>query len=123
MGRRIVIWPDNGVAIVREQLSLNLDGWQAIPDVCLFPKGAISLDWETDEDEVTAAPLLAIEILSPKQNLQPLVDKIREYLRHGVKSCWLVEPATEVVTVFAAGAKRAHAEGNVRDDLAASRSL
>ena len=100
-----------------QQLSLNLDGWQTVPDVCLYPKGCLSEDWLTDEDEVVIPPVLVIEILSPKQNLQPLVDKIRAYGQHGVKSCWLVEPATRVVSVFpASGGSRAFAEGNLRDE-------
>jgi len=102
---------------VCQQLSLNLDGWQTIPDLCLYPREALSLDWLTDDDEVTVAPALVVEILSPKQNLQPLVDKIREYLGHGVKSCWLVEPATRVVSVFpSSGGSRAFTEGNLRDE-------
>ena len=57
------------------------------------------------------------EILVGKQNLQPLVDNIRAYGRHGVKSCWLVEPATRVVSVFPALAgSRAFAEGILRDE-------
>lgn len=100
-----------------QQLSLSLDGWQTIPDLCLYPQGSLSSDWLTDDDEVTVPPILVIEILSPKQNLQPLVDKIREYGRHGVKSCWLVEPATRVVSVFPAlGGSRACAEGTLRDE-------
>lgn len=102
---------------IHQQLSLNLNGWQVIPDLCLYPRGRLSSDWLTDEDEVTAPPALVIEILSPKQNLQPLVDKIREYLRHGMKSCWLVEPATRVVSVFpSAGGSRAFAESTVQDE-------
>ena len=105
---------------IHQQLSLNLDGWQTIPDLCLYPRGSLSSDWLTDEDEVKAPPLLVIEILSPKENLQPLVDKIREYGQHGVESCWLVEPATRVVSVFPAlGGSRAFAEGNLRDETAA----
>ncbi len=103
--------------IVCQQLSLNLDGWQTIPDLCLYSCGSLSSDWLADEDEVTVPPVLVIEILSPKQNVQPLVDKIREYLRHGVQSCWLVEPTTRVVSVFPAlGGSRAFAEGILRDD-------
>jgi len=64
-----------------QQLSLDLDGWQTIPDLCLYEKGTLSSDWLTDDDIVTIPPVLVIEILSPKQNLQPLVDKIREDLR------------------------------------------
>jgi Uma2 family endonuclease len=102
---------------IYDQLSLNLDGWQTIPDLCLFRRGELADDWLTDDDEVTLPPELVIEILSPKQNLQPLVDKIREYGRHGVKSCWLVEPATRVISVFpASGGSRAFAEGVLRDE-------
>lgn len=102
---------------IHQQLALNLEGWQTVPDVCAFPRGVLSSDWLTDDDEVTVAPALVIEILSPKQNLQPLVDKVREYLRHGVNGCWLVEPATRVVSVFpASGGGRAHVEGIIEDE-------
>lgn len=100
-----------------QQLALKLDGWQTIPDLCLYARGSLSSDWLADEDEVTIPPVLVIEVLSPKQNLQPLVDKIREYLRHGVQSCWLVEPATRVVSVFPAlGGSRAFTEGSLQDE-------
>ena len=104
--------------VIHDQLSLNLDGWQTIPDLCLYPRGELPSDWLTDDDEVTQPPVLIIEVLSPKQNLQPLVDKIRDYLRHGVKSCWLVEPATGVISVFpASGGRRAFTEGMLRDEI------
>jgi Uma2 family endonuclease len=103
---------------IHQQLALNLDGWQTIPDLCLFHKDVLSVDWLSDEDEVTIPPTLVIEILSPKQNLQPLIDKIREYGRRGVKSCWLVEPATTVISIFpAAGGSRAFTEGILRDEI------
>lgn len=102
---------------IYQQLSLGLEGWQTIPDLCLYPRGALSSDWLSDEDEVKLPPVLVIEILSPKQNIQPLVDKIRIYGQHGVKSCWLVEPATRVVSVFPmSGGSRAFAQGNLRDE-------
>ncbi|MDD2817138.1 MAG: Uma2 family endonuclease [Thiotrichaceae bacterium] len=43
-----------------------------------------------DEIKTQALPLLAIEILSPNQNLQELLDKCSLYFASGVKSCWLV---------------------------------
>ena len=102
---------------VYQQLSLNLEGWQTIPDLCVYPRGKLSSDWLSDDDEETIPQVLVIEILSPKQNFQPLVDKIRTYGQHGVKSCWLVEPATRVVSVFPAlGGSRAFTEGKLRDD-------
>jgi Uma2 family endonuclease len=102
---------------IHQQLSLNLNGWTAIPDIALYAKGTLPDDWLSDEDEVTVAPLLVIEILSPKQSVQPLIDKIREYLRHGVKSCWLIEPATRMASVFpASGGSRGFAEGDLKDE-------
>ncbi|MBI2925336.1 MAG: Uma2 family endonuclease [Verrucomicrobia bacterium] len=103
---------------VHQQLALNLDGWQTVPDLCAYLKGAIPLDWETDDDECTVPPDLVIEILSPKQNLQPLVDKVREYLRHGVKSCWVIVPAARVISVFPAqGGSRSCTEGLLKDEV------
>ncbi|PWU13487.1 MAG: hypothetical protein C5B50_19195 [Verrucomicrobia bacterium] len=103
--------------VIYDQLSLNLDGWQTIPDLCLFPRGQLPNDWLTDDDEVTQSPALVVEVLSPKQNLQPLVDKIREYGKHGVKSCWLVIPATHAISVFpATGGSRTVTEGVLRDE-------
>src|SRR5438034_5740315 len=60
---------------IYQQLSLNLESWQTIPDLCLYRRGELPTDWLSDDDEVTQPPTLVIEILSPKQNLQPLVDK------------------------------------------------
>ena len=51
------------------------------------------------------------------QNLQPLVDKVRDYLRHGVKSCWVVVPATRVISIFPAqGGSRSLSEGVLQDE-------
>lgn len=102
---------------IHQQLSLNLDGWQTIPDLALYPAGSLPTDWTTDEDECTTPPALVIEILSPKQNLQPLVDEVREYLRRGVTSCWVIVPATETLSVFpASGGSRSYAAGMARDE-------
>lgn len=102
---------------IHQQLSLDLDGWHTIPDLALYPTGTLPEDWLSDEDEVRVPPTLVIEIFSPKQTVQPLIDKIREYFEHGVKSCWLVEPATRVVSVFpAAGGSRAFVEGDIKDE-------
>jgi Uma2 family endonuclease len=77
---------------VYPQLNLNLDGWQSIPDVCAYPAGVLPEDRENDELEVTVPPTLVIEVLSPMQNVQPMVEKAREYIQHGVQTCWLVVP-------------------------------
>jgi Uma2 family endonuclease len=101
---------------ILQQLSLRLNGWATIPDVVAYPKGSQIIDWLSDRDEVTEPPALVIEILSPHQVLGNLVNKIRQYLDSGVKSCWLVEPATGAVTVFSTAAKRGFIEDDVVQD-------
>lgn len=101
-----------------QQLSLELGGWAAIPDLCSYPSGTLPSDWANDEDVCRISPALVIEILSPKQNLQPLLDKVREYLARGVKSCWVVIPGTETVSVFpATGGSRSFVEGDLADPV------
>lgn len=44
-------------------------------------------------------PDLAIEVLSPDQNVGRFTEKIQFYLRHGVRLVWVVDPMAETVTV------------------------
>ncbi|MEZ4868942.1 MAG: Uma2 family endonuclease [Caldilineaceae bacterium] len=70
------------------------------PDVCLYPKRGLSSP--KDILRMTEMPLLAVEILSPKQGLYEIVEKFRLYFALGVRSCWLVEPMLRNVTVYRA---------------------
>ncbi len=83
---------------VLSELNLELDGWGSVPDLCVYPK--MDYDFSEDEIRMTAAPLCTIEILSPTQSLQELIDKAYHYFGHGVKSCWLVIPALKNIYVF-----------------------
>ena len=49
---------------------------------------------------MTEPPLLDIDISSPTQGIQDLVDKARFLMEHGVESCWIVQPPLGTVTVF-----------------------
>ena len=49
------------------------------------------------------APDLAIEILSPDQNVARFLDKIHFYLLHGVRLVWVIDPAAATVAVLAPG--------------------
>lgn len=103
---------------IYQQLSLNLDGWRTIPDVCAYPKSSLPFDLTEDEVEVTKPPGLVIEILSPFQNLQPLVQKMKKYLEAGVSSCWLVTPMTHAILTYAPGMiQRSFYEGELCDDV------
>ena len=68
------------------------------PDVCLYPYR--TLNFRTDTLRMTEMPLLAVEIVSPVQGMLEIMDKFRVYFALGVKSCWLVLPTIQSVTVF-----------------------
>ena len=80
------------------ELNLDLNSWESVPDIAIYPK--MEYDYSRDEVRVTASPLCAIEILSPTQSLQELLNKAQEYFKHGVKSCWLAIPGLKNVYVF-----------------------
>lgn len=80
------------------ELSLDLDGWWSVPDLVIYPK--MDIDVRQDEIRVTTPPLCAIEIISPMQSLQELIDKSEAYFEHDVKSCWLVLPGLRSIYVF-----------------------
>lgn len=83
---------------ILSELSLDLNDWGSVPDIAIYPKR--KMNFREDRIEVTTPPLCAIEILSPSQNLQELVDNASNYFQHGVKSCWLVIPSLENIYVF-----------------------
>jgi len=68
------------------------------PDIALYPKRGLSRP--TDILRMIEMPLLAVEILSPKQGTYDILQKFKVYFELGVKSCWLVEPAINTVTVY-----------------------
>ncbi len=46
------------------------------------------------------APDLAVEILSPSDNLQEVEDKITEYFENGSGLVWLINPKKRIATVY-----------------------
>jgi Uma2 family endonuclease len=68
------------------------------PDICLYPKRGRSRP--RDILRMTEMPLLAVEILSPKQGTYDILEKFKVYFALGVSSCWLVDPAINTVTVY-----------------------
>ena len=80
------------------ELSLELTTGRATPDLCLFkPEPS---DWLEDEIRVKIAPLCVIEIVSPRQSTQDLVDKLDLYFEAGVQSCWIVIPTFKMINIF-----------------------
>lgn len=87
------------------------------PDICIYPQ-KLSLDLPNDILRMTEMPELAIEILSPAQATQVLIEKIKAYFALGVRSCWLVNPLVRSVTVFSAPKQfYSVSEGDIVDDV------
>lgn len=69
-----------------------------LPDLAYVAKERLPVD-----RYLRAAPDLAIEILSPDQNMVRFVDKVHFYLLHGVRLVWVIDPAAETVGVLTPG--------------------
>jgi Uma2 family endonuclease len=90
-------------------------GEEIEPDLCLYPKRGLSQP--KDILRMQEMPLLAVEIVSPKQGLYDIVEKFRLYFELGVRSCWLVEPVLHTVTVYSSGNEwQTFTKGDVVDE-------
>jgi Uma2 family endonuclease len=80
--------------------SLETNTKEMRPDLALF--SPLPIDFLQDEIRMQTMPLLVIEILSPRQSIDEILEKFRGYFQLGVKSCWLVLPPLQSVSVFSA---------------------
>jgi Uma2 family endonuclease len=75
-----------------------------VPDgttpVVVYP--ARPLNFVSEPARQPDAPLLAVEIQSPSQTTENMVDKTLQYFAFGVQSCWVVFPALKGVAVYSA---------------------
>jgi Uma2 family endonuclease len=91
------------------QIDLSQFGIKAkdelIPDVCVYLEPPFEPDDEVDDDalNISQMPDLVIEVLSPKQTINELLNKFKAYFALGVKSCWLAVPSMEAIKVYSPG--------------------
>lgn len=99
------------------ELELKLGGKPVKPDVSVFPN--LPEDWESDIMFYTEPPIIAIEVLSPRQGLKEITDKIKNiYLPAGVKSVWIIMPLIQTVIIRTPdGKKRTFSEGIIKDPV------
>jgi Uma2 family endonuclease len=83
---------------VFSELSLLIDGKEYVPDIAVYLPMKISKS--KDILKMTEMPLLVVEVMSPTQGTQEVLDKFEIYFAAGIKSCWLLEPAIGAVTVY-----------------------
>lgn len=68
------------------------------PDISIYPHTVKRQ--RRDVIRMSQMPLLAIEVVSPEQRVEEILAKFDAYFALGIKSCWLVEPAVDVVHVY-----------------------
>ena len=73
-------------------------GSELKPDVCIYPKRGLSKPF--DVLKMAEMPLLAVEILSPRQGQFGILQKFEAYFALGIRSCWLVDTTRDNVTVY-----------------------
>lgn len=104
---------------ITSEINLKLDGQKTVPDLAVFAKR--TPDMQHDVLWVQDVPLTTIEILSPRQDLDSLLEKAQAFLAAGVKSCWIVIPGISTVAVFTGpNAYRSFAHGSadaLRDEV------
>lgn len=101
---------------ILSELSLELPDHPAVPDLAIFPK--LTFDPLNDEVRMTQMPLGVVEIISPSQGQEELIEKARRYFAAGVQSYWLVNPAFRIVHVtHDARSFRTVTEGVLRDEV------
>jgi Uma2 family endonuclease len=99
------------------ELSIAFPTKPAVPDIAIYPK--VADDWKNDIIKRTELPLLAIEILSPRQIFDDIMDKINDiYFPAGLKSTWVVLPSAQSVMIFTPNAKPQTFNSGIMHDAA-----
>ncbi len=70
----------------------------AVPDIAIYPR--LQIDFLHDISSMTDMPLTVVEIISPSQSHEEILTKFERYFRAGVKSCWLVMPSFQAISVY-----------------------
>jgi Uma2 family endonuclease len=73
------------------ELTLDILGG-VTPDISVFPKEKIHPNFFNDVVKFSQLPPLAIEIISPSQNIQMMLEKARSLIHAGINTVWIVEP-------------------------------
>jgi Uma2 family endonuclease len=73
-----------------------------LPDVCFVAKGRVSA---RERGFASLAPDLAVEVLSPSDNLRQVLDKVGEYLQAGTHLVWVIDPERRSAAVYRSSTK------------------
>jgi Uma2 family endonuclease len=76
-----------------------------IPDVCVVREGG------ADDPIVTEAPLLCIEVLSPRDSVAAMRRRAQDYFDMGVPEVWIFDPQTRVAHACTTDLMIEHTDG------------
>jgi Uma2 family endonuclease len=96
------------------ELSIEIEGKEYVPDISVYP--ARKFTPLQDEIRTKEIPVLIVEVLSPTQNTQELIDKFQIYLKVNVTSCWLVIPMACSIVVCHDLKKPIYSQNQVIDE-------
>jgi len=71
-----------------------------VPDIAVYPK--LQIDFLHDITSMIEMPITVVEIISPSQSNEDILAKFERYFNAGVKSCWLVLPSFQAISVYSA---------------------
>lgn len=99
------------------ELALELSTGTCKPDIAIYKN--LPTDWLNDVIYYSQPPIVAIEVLSPKQALTDLTDKaFKQYFPAGVQSVWLIIPTLRIIhTLLPDGAMQTWASGLLTDPV------
>lgn len=114
-----------GVALARyddeydvfPELELELSTGKCKPDVSIYRN--LPTDWFNDIIYFTQAPIVAVEVLSPKQAVTDATDKaFKNYFPAGVRVVWLIIPTTRIVqALLPDGSIQTWSHGTMKDPI------
>ena len=67
------------------------------PDICVYPADKINPDFFNDIPQYQELPMIAIEVISPSQNIQALLIKARKLAEAGIRSVMTLDPFSRTV--------------------------
>ena len=80
------------------ELTLNVENGLT-PDISVYLRENVKPNYARDVTRYFEMPLVAIEVISPSQNIQTLLEKAETLVENGVKAVWTIEPFTNSIVV------------------------
>ena len=97
------------------ELTLMIDGDDYIPNISVYKRHKLNYHANEDVLKMEEMPLIAIEVLSPSQNMNDLIAKAKLYLQAGIPSVWIVQPFAHTISVFTKNGVKLYHDGVIED--------